>query len=279
MKTLFVTDLDGTLLNDQSKITAHSAETLNFLIEKGVLFTTATARTFSTTVPIFKDVNLNCPLILMNGVNIFDPVKRKTIVSHPIDFETGEKIVDIFHAHGKYPLMYFENNSKMKVEYEKLLTQSQRDYVGLRQQFYHKDFVQVESFSLYEGNNFIYVVTLDKKEEIEPIYHEILALGNLDCNFYGDTFSGEYFLEISTKGISKASGALWVKEKLGADKIVAFGDNMNDYPLFKAADESFATANACEELKALATGVIKSNNENAVADFIFERIRHEQQNI
>lgn len=271
MKALYVTDLDGTLLDNNSRITPRSAELLNELIDSGVLFTAATARTFSTAVPIFKDVKLNCPLILMNGVNIFDPAERKTLISYPIDYDTGRRIVDIFHSHGKYPLMYFENDSKMKVEYQKLLTQSQIDYVGLRQQFYHKDFVQVEDFSLSEGNNFIYVVTLDKKEEIEPIYNEIMSLGNLDCNFYGDTYSGEYFLEVSTKGISKASGAKWVKEYLGADKIIAFGDNMNDMPLFLAADEAYATANACDELKAAADGIIKSNNEDAVAEFIFQR--------
>ena len=209
----------------------------------------------------------------MNGVNIFDPVKKKTILSHPIDYDTGRKIVDIFHKHGKYPLMYFENDNKMKVEYEKLITKSQKEYVGLRQQFYHKDFVQVDEFSLFEGNNFIYVVTLDKKDEIDPIYREIMSLGNLDCNFYGDTYSGEYFLEISTKGISKASGAIWLKERLNVDKIVAFGDNMNDFQLFEAADEAYATSNACDKLKEIATGVIKSNNEDAVAGFISEYCR------
>ena len=160
--------------------------------------------------------------------------------------------------------------------YQKLLTQHQRDYVGLRQQFFHKDFVQVDEYSLFEGNNFIYAVTLDKKEEIEPIYKEILAVKELDCNFYTDTYSGEYFLEISTAGISKASGVLELKKELDADRLVVFGDNMNDMAMFKVADECYATSNACDELKAAATAVIKSNDEDAVADFIFERTQNEK---
>lgn len=271
MKTLYLSDLDGTLLDNNSKISAKSAEIINKLTDKGVLFTAATARTFSTVMPIFSGVKLNCPLVLMNGVNIFDPKKKKTVVSHPIDFETGHKIVDIFHKYGKYPLIYYENDSKMKVEYQKLLTQHQKDYVGLRQQFYHKDFVQVDEYSLHGNNNFIYVVTLDKEEEIRPIYNEILALGNLDINFYCDTYSGEHFLEVAKKGITKASGALFVKEYTGADKIIAFGDNMNDMPLFEIADECYAVENACDELKSVATGVIGRNDEDAVAKFILSR--------
>ena len=271
MKTLYISDLDGTLLNNKSKITSHTADLLNRISDNGVLFTVATARTLSTTVPILSGLRLKCPLVLMNGVCLFDPVKKKTILTHGIDHKTGRRIEDIFHKYGKYPLVYFEKNSKMRVEYQKLTTQSQKDYVGLRQQFYHKDFIQVDDFSFYGDNNFIYVVTLDKKEEIDPIYREICSMQELDCNFYMDTYSGEYFLEISTKGVSKASGALWVKEKMNADRLVAFGDNMNDLALFQIADESYATSNACEELKSAATGVIGSNEEDAVAEYIFKR--------
>ena len=271
MKTLYISDLDGTLLGSNSLLSEGTINKLNFLIDRGVLFTAATARTLSTAVPLFSGVRLNCPLILMNGVNIFDPKKRKSILTHPMSYRTGNKIVDIFHSYGKYPLIYFEQNSSMRVEYQKLLTQAQREYVGARQQFFHKDFVQVENYSFFEGNNFIYAVTLDKENEIRPIYDELLSTGEVDCNFYCDTYSGEYFLEVSTKGISKASGAEWVKQYTGADRIVAFGDNMNDMQVFESADECYATANACDELKKVSTGVIGSNDDDAVADFLINR--------
>ena len=89
--------------------------------------------------------------------------------------------------------------------------------------------------------------------------------------FYRDNYSDMYFLEIISGTVNKASGALQVKEIVGADKIIAFGDNLNDIPLFEIADESYAVSNAEDALKAIATGIIGSNNEDAVAEFIFER--------
>ena len=91
--------------------------------------------------------------------------------------------------------------------------------------------------------------------------------------FYRDTYSDCYFLEIISSEVSKATGALQVKSLAGVDRIVAFGDNLNDIPLFEIADECYAVSNAEPELKAIATGVIGSNDENAVAEFIYERFK------
>ena len=44
-----------------------------------------------------------------------------------------------------------------------------------------------------------------------------------------------------------------------------FGDSVNDLPMFKAADEAYAVSNALDELKNVATAVIGSNEEDAVA--------------
>ena len=87
--------------------------------------------------------------------------------------------------------------------------------------------------------------------------------------FYRDNYVPDmYYLEIITKNVSKASGVLTVKEMVGADKIVVFGDNLNDIPMFQVADECYAVSNAEKELKSIATAVINSNDEDAVAEFL-----------
>ena len=71
-------------------------------------------------------------------------------------------------------------------------------------------------------------------------------------------------------GATKKNGALKLKELFGCDKIVAFGDGVNDIPLFKAADECYAVSNAASELKEIATAVIVSNEEDSVATWLHE---------
>lgn len=270
MKTLYLTDLDGTLLNNQARLSEKSVTVLNQLLSKGVYFTVATARTYATVIPMFERVNLRYPLVLMNGVCIYDPVERKTVFSHYIDSTTGREIVDIYRSFGLSPMLYFEKDSHITVEFTQLYNDAQRDYVNSRSDFFNKSFVKVDSFS-FDESPLVYSVFLDRKEKIEPVYKRLLELDTVTSSFYSDNYTGYYFLEVFASGVSKLSGALLVKEMLGCDKIVAFGDNINDIPLLQAADEGYAVENACDEVKNHATGVIGKNCEDAVAVFLQKR--------
>ena len=60
---------------------------------------------------------------------------------------------------------------------------------------------------------------------------------------------------------------------MGFEKLVVFGDSLNDVSMFRIADEAYAVANAMEELKQIATGVIGSNEEDAVANMLKKRMK------
>lgn len=278
MKTLYLTDLDGTFLNSSAKVSEKSAEIINGLIDKGLLFSIATARTYATVVPLFKNVRLRLPLVLMNGVCIYDPVKKETLKIHEMSQKTGEDIEKLFSRFGKNPLFYFEQNGKLAVHYVKLDNKYIEAYVNEREAFFNKEFFEVLSINFENCGGFVYTVTLDQKENLEQLHDGMLKISGLCCNFYRDNYTGCYFLEAMKDNVSKASGALELKKMLGADRIVAFGDNVNDIPLFRLADECYAVENACDELKAIATGVIESNDSDAVARFISQRFFEERQN-
>ena len=269
MKTLFLSDLDGTLLRSDGMISPFTKAAINRLSAEGALFTFATARTYATVIPMFRDVDLRMPLVLMNGVCIYDPVEKRTLLHHPLPVSLGKQAEEIFAKYGKNPMLYFEHNSTMRVEYKALLNEPQRRYVTQRDNFYNKGFEQVDAYRYDEGD-FLYVVTLDKKDEIEPLYHEMNALPGIHFNFYADNYTDCYFLEGMSDKVSKGTGATEVKQLLDADRIVVFGDNLNDLPLFEAADESYAVANAHPALKEKSTGVIGSNDSDAVARFLLE---------
>lgn len=274
MKTIYISDLDGTLLNSDGELSVYSTETLNKLItNKSVLFSVATARTYSTVVPMMKNVNLQCPVILMNGVCIYDTANLKPVKIHQIEYTTALSILRIFEKFNKYPMLYYDNDGKLTVEYIKITTFAQEKYVFTRKENYNKRMIRVDNYSINPDSYLVYIAILDKKEELEPIYKIVSRRDDVACNFYSDNYSGDYFLEIYSKNASKAKSALELKKMLGADKIVAFGDNLNDIPLFEAADEAYAVSNACDEVKQYATGIIDSNNNDAVVRFIAQHIK------
>ena len=59
MKTLYISDLDGTLLNSQGKISDYSIKTINNLINEGMIFTYATARSLVSASPVTRGLIKN----------------------------------------------------------------------------------------------------------------------------------------------------------------------------------------------------------------------------
>ena len=106
------------------------------------------------------------------------------------------------------------------------------------------------------------------KSETEPLYIRAREYNGWECLFQKDVYRDEYWLEIAPQNSTKAKSILKLKEEYGFDKLVVFGDSVNDIPMFKIADEAYAVANAVDELKALATGIIGSNEEDAVAVYL-----------
>jgi HAD superfamily hydrolase (TIGR01484 family) len=73
LKTLYVSDLDGTLLNTDDKINPYSLDILNQLIQNGVHFTYATARSLSSAAVVTAGLQVSMPIIAYNGAFIFEP--------------------------------------------------------------------------------------------------------------------------------------------------------------------------------------------------------------
>ena len=86
MKTLYISDLDGTLLNENAVLSKETEDGLNALAQKNVLFSVATARTHATVTKMLANVKISVPVILMNGVCIYDTVNLKPIKIHKIDY-------------------------------------------------------------------------------------------------------------------------------------------------------------------------------------------------
>ncbi|MEG2841791.1 MAG: HAD hydrolase family protein [Cellulosilyticaceae bacterium] len=77
-----------------------------------------------------------------------------------------------------------------------------------------------------------------------------------------------YYLEIYQSDVSKAQAIKAVKVEYGFDKVVCFGDNLNDIPMFELSDEGYAVENAKEEVKQIATGIIGGNDKDGVVKFL-----------
>ncbi len=268
MKTLYITDLDGTFLNSKGEISDRSAEIIKQLIENGAVFSVATARTKATVLDMFKNIGLNTPIALMNGVSVFDTENNKTIINYAIDKNTVRDILDVYKKYNKHPMLYIDKGEYLEIHYTQADNVHQQEYISDRKNKKLKKFIKVDDYNLDIPEDLLYIVSFDKPDELQPIYNEIQCFSSVFSNFYSDNYTECNFLETMNGSISKGTAASEIKKITGADKVVAFGDNLNDIPLLEFADEAYAVANAHQTVKEMATAVIKSNDEDAVSEFI-----------
>lgn len=263
---LYVTDLDGTLLNNKKEVSDYSKLELSNLIKNNINFTVATARTPATVVDLLKDIEPRIPAVLMNGVLIYDILNKKYIDIESIEDSSVKRVLDIVSEFNKYPLIYAISNEELHVFYKNLVTKAEQNFYSERCNKPLKKFIKVNNYNeCIEGCSIINFIIFGEYHEMKNIYKRVLEVDGLSVDFYEDIYNrGTYCLECYSKKASKANGIKKLKNYVNYSNLITFGDNINDIPMFKISDECYAMENAVEDLKKIATEVIKSNEENGV---------------
>lgn len=105
MKTLYISDLDGTLLQNDSKISAKSCEIINNLINRGVSFSYATARGIYTALNVTTGLHCKLPVITKNGVIIARPDTCE-VITKIYSLKKKLRIYTKFYVKQEFPLLY-----------------------------------------------------------------------------------------------------------------------------------------------------------------------------
>jgi len=265
MKTLYISDLDGTLLNADAELSQYTLDTLNKLIADGLNFAVATARTAFTAVHMLSELNLTLPVILMNGVCMYDMQSHSYIKSYPINKNSCHFLFDTLNEFGLYGFLYTLDDTY----YINAESPHARNFIEERQRKYNKKFTKVDSFYDCINENIIYFSVADKKERLTALYEKLKSDIEICIEFYQDIYDKDYwYLEVCDINASKYNAVKYMRERYNFDKVIGFGDNLNDIPMFKACDYTCAVANAKPEVKSHADEVIDSNIADGVVKWI-----------
>lgn len=272
MKTLFVSDLDGTLLTAKETVSEYSMRLLNKLIdEDGVLFTYATARSLNSAAKAVWGLRQNLPVILYNGAIVMEPWNGNKLYNSHFTGIVRADIRRILHEYDVWPLVYSFLGNKERVSWLRgRETEGMKRYLSRRAGDPRLN--PVDSPDELKDDEIFYYTYIDVKERTDVLHAVFEKDARFRCIYQQETYQSDYWLEIMPAGTSKGAAATVLKERLGAEKLVAFGDALNDRELFRAADEAYAVENADEELKKVATAVIGYSEEDSVSKFIRDNL-------
>lgn len=274
-KVLYISDLDGTLMRNDEKLSDYTVNTINELVGRGLAFTFATARSIESARKITGELKLKLPVVTRNGAVLADNSTGKHLekaVFSKNEIELLKKLLPELPRCGFVSCFIGEIMARMYMAGDH--TEGLQGYID-----YYRDDPTMRTAAdieeLFCGDPG-YITMIGDKEEIEPVYNRVKDYDSWESMFQKDTYRDEYWLEICPKDCTKAKTILKLKEKLGFDKLVVFGDSLNDISMFRLADEAYAVANAYDELKEIATAVIGSNEEDAVVNKIKEEFNKDE---
>lgn len=264
VKRLYVTDLDGTLLDNNGELSEYSKKHLQSMLDKGLAFTVASARSLKSIKKIMKDVNLTLPVISLNGGFVSEFKSNKHIGIHHIGRELSKELYKEIESFGVLISSFDAENQSLSYNQ---LTPGINDYLVDRKQQVGDDVLK-KHFNDVSGQIMAFTV-IDEKERIIALeehlkdkFGEHIIVDAWEDMYYKPW----YWLSIHSTLSTKANGIKVLLDHLEGryDEVVVFGDQSNDLEMFKIADKCFAVENAVEEIKTQATDIIERNSEHGV---------------
>jgi len=269
MKILYVSDLDGTLLKSDDKMSEYTIRAINNLIDNGMFFSYATARSLSSASVVTKGLTTNIPIIIYNGTFIVNAYTKERLFSLYFTEEEKAMVINILNKYPIYPLVYGFVNDEEKVSWIKgKENDGIKSYINLRKG--DKRLRPIDTKEELYGGKLFYFTCIGEKDELIDIYNYFKDTNEFTCTLQQELYREEYLCEIMPKKATKGNAILILKKELKCDRIITFGDSVNDIPMFKISDESYAVENAVEELKKHASGIIMSNEKDGVAHWLEE---------
>ena len=265
---LFVADMDGTLLNDDKKLSDKNIQAIKKLQDFGIKFAVATGRHDSMIKSYLKHLDLHVPVISCNGAIVREPFSDQIFLSEALPQEQSLKVIDIckernadFHIYGHESIFGEKLNHKMLYYHNLNKSLPSEEQTKLVKVPDCKDAVLNDSEPLYK-----FLIISDRNKDLLDIMDGLAKIDGLTaCQ------SMPTLCDVMKEGVSKAFALQKLSESLGImrKEIVAIGDQFNDIDLIEYAGLGIAVANAEDALKKKADIVtISNNNEDAVSEAI-----------
>lgn len=268
-KTLYISDLDGTLLNREGNLSEYTASVILRMIGQGQLFTIATARSQQAAQEIMDQLGLQLPAVLTNGATIYHPVERRYLQVNSIPPPVLPQMVEIMDRHKVCIFLYTLRDNLLSVYYQQFRNDWDKVYHAHRVEKYSGRIYQCSDLTQAVGDSIpVYMVAYGPMDFLQKVQLDLNRIPKLSSELYSDVYNNNYFMDIFPATASKANGMLALQQYAGADSLVAFGDNFNDLSMLLAADRAYVPKNGVDSAKNLATAVLDYHHRDGVARFL-----------
>ena len=280
---LFVSDLDGTLLNAEAKLSAFTRSTLQRLLAQGLLFTIATSRSRASVQHIFQGVDLSLPIIEVNGAYVSDLTTGHHHAISTIALDQLPELLRITRAHQCNPLVSTSESDGDHLSCDEISNDGMAWYAESCKRERDKRWRMVPELKPVLTEPVVRFTLIQTEPHIRAAAAEIQQeLGLYTHLFENPYHPGWFWLTVQSQQSTKAQAIQRLRslpqfqEQLNGCELVVFGDEHNDLEMFQDADRAIAPANAVRSIQQLAHEIIGPHTEDSVAQYLIENWEKDQ---
>lgn len=266
-KYLIAFDMDGTLLNSDSKVGAESKRILNEIMAGGDYISIASGRPSRVITPFYDELGLNGPVVSYNGCRVYKP--------HDDSFPVREKTFKKEIVHKFLSDIGYENIDYIMVEGAHTVYINKFDQ--LIDGFFHPTGMKIVEGNVLENLNedaFVVILGMNTHKYDEILVKSAFQFKGLGLRFWGgieSKFSELYYLDTSkTTGIEIARKTLGLPK----DHVIVIGDADNDVDMITEYPNSIAMINGEKQVIDRAHYVSEfDNNHDGAAKAVFKLLK------
>ncbi|MDN3674333.1 Cof-type HAD-IIB family hydrolase [Flavobacterium branchiarum] len=260
---VIITDLDGTLLNPEHKISSYTKSVFHELYNQNYLIIVATGRHHLDALGIIDTLDIPVYLVSSNGARIHSPDKKE-LFAFNIENDVVKSALSV-DIDPEITTVLFKEDVWLTNRLSEKLNSFQADLV------YHPELVDYSKLEDYSAIKIFF--THEDHEKLVALKDVILST-NSDTLHHA--FSLPNCLEFMDKSVDKSVAIAKVleKENLTFEEAISFGDGFNDVKMLLSTGKGLIMGNAPQNLKNELSHmeVINTNKEDGVAKYLSEKI-------
>lgn len=255
---MIVTDLDGTLLDDNKNIAEDDIRAINEFRAGGGLFAAATGRGVAMAKRIIDELDIVTPCVIFNGAAVYD-FKADRMIWHsdmPVIANTYIRMLE-----KEFPDIGIE------ILHEKEVFVTDNNQTVVEHMAFEKLIPTYRKLEDVPDEGRFKVLIAYPPEKMGAVIDYTLEHCKEGVNW---VHSSPMYYEMLPEGISKASGVRkltelpYLKDKF----VVAAGDFGNDRAMIAEADLGVAVGNALDSVKEAADLIVRDNNHSPMREII-----------
>lgn len=259
---LVVSDLDGTLLNAEHKLTESTVDAVKALVEQGVQFMLATGRHYQDVYLIAQQLDIDMCLITSNGARVHNSAGELLYENH-MPSHLVKKVLELSAEFDVHRNLYQQDFWLVEEPHEALLAIH-------HESGFEYNITDFSAIDLAHIDKIYFTAEHDKLVELEFLLKQHLS----EALYI--TFTSPEYLEVMNLGVSKGQALKMVLKQraISFQEVMALGDGMNDVEMLNLVGHAVVMHNASDQVKMRLphAKLAQSNAKDGVATYLQKTI-------